>query len=575
MYHFFCFRVKEDSPIQGLKTDLTIELKNSDLLKIHFTRIEKKTTVTMLDERDEEDIIDTLKNKGIIDNFLLRLNFISQNEENDQIYGDNLKLSNFFELNKKYFLDNRDFELSNRFSEIIKEQNSYFENILKQKSQVNLAILNLGRNLEKNVNILKNIQEFIDNYEEIKKFIQFVKVDKNLTDLNTKKKELQEKIYEFETKIKNLNQIKKFDSTYTSQQKKIKPQIKGLYIDYEPLCPICSNYVSLNTFKGRFNSEICYLCGDSIYDYIEKEESIIRTEEAEKGDVKDIKSIQYELNNKKNDLIKEKEELLDKIREYKQYTRPIDENIKKIIDENYLDLTRPRFSINEEFHRKLELKNHYSELIKNQKELFEKHNHKIKIIEDKESIVKKIIDILQKSFFSFKKKMDEKIEDLFKKFIKQLRFYWGKLTNEPIKTIIYDDTEALLKIGAVSTTGTPFKHPLTSLKIKKEEQRHFSKSQSNALRYALHFSLIKILYEKFGNFPLKTIFIDEPASGIKERLYKLIEEDFIKSYNFQFIILSTIKEDPFNDWKEEIFPPYDRYFRVKSKEVQRLISEYW
>ncbi|GAG47664.1 unnamed protein product, partial [marine sediment metagenome] len=176
---------------------------------------------------------------------------------------------------------------------------------------------------------------------------------------------------------------------------------------------------------------------------------------------------------------------------------------------------------------------------------------------------------------TLKDKLEDKIKELFKSFIRNLRSYWSKLTDEPLRTIIYDKNDDLLKIGAVSTTGTSFLFNIKSLKLKKEE-RHFSHSQSNALRFAIHFSIIKNLYERFGKFPLKTVFIDAPPSSIKERLYKIIKDDFIDTFDFQFIILSKEKEEPFLDWKEKEFFPYkEGFLSTKSREVQKLISEYW
>ncbi len=106
IYHFFCFNEKATSPIQDLTTNLTIKLKNKESYNIVFNTYSKeKITVLRLDDYNESESSNILKKKGIIDNNLLKLNFISQNMQDDAIYNSNLKVSNFFELNKEYFLD--------------------------------------------------------------------------------------------------------------------------------------------------------------------------------------------------------------------------------------------------------------------------------------------------------------------------------------------------------------------------------------------------------------------------------------------------------------------------------------
>ncbi|HEC37308.1 hypothetical protein LCGC14_0474040 [marine sediment metagenome] len=574
-YHFFCFREDINSPIQGLKTNITIELKNEESLKLNFTRLEKKRTIIRLDDLNESDSLDILKKKGIIDNYILKLNFIPETEDNDAIYNSDLNLTSFFELNKIFFLDNRDNLVLRRFSDIIKEQNELFRNILTQEFQLNHTILNLYRGIEKNEELLKNFQSFITNFNKIRDYINNLKVDNKLRELYTNKKKIQEKIFEQESKIKKFNQIKKFEDNYPSKKKGDKAFIKYLYINYEPLCPICSNIISMDSFQKRYNSDKCYLCGDSPYDYIEKEETIHAEDTVDESKIMDLKSLQYFLNNKKYELIKEKEKIEKNIKEYKQFTQPIDNEFKKIINQNYLDLTRPGFSIGEELNRKKELKNHYSELINSQKEILKDHEEKIDFLQHKKESLNKKIKILEKSYQTLKDKLNVKIKNIFKNFIKDLRSLWTKLTDEPLKTIVYDRNDDLLKIGAVSTSGNRFLFNLKSLKLKKEE-RHFSHSQSNALRFAIHFSLIKNLFERYKKFPLKTIFIDAPPSGIKERLYKIIKEDFVNKLDFQFIIFSKEKEEPFLDWNEKEFLPYESgFFKIKSREGQKLISEFW
>ena len=389
------------------------------------------------------------------------------------------------------------------------------------------------------------------------------------------KKKIQDKIFEQESKIKKFNQIKKFEKNYPSKKQEDKAFMKSLYINYGPLCPICSNFISMDSFQKRYNSDKCYLCGDSPYDFIEKEETIDGEDTEVESIIIDLKSLQYFLNNKKNELIKEKEKIENNIKEHKQFTQPIDNEVKKIINQNYLDLTRPGFSIEEELNRKKELKNHYSELVNSQKEILNDHEEKIDFLQQKKESLIKIKKILEKSYQTLKDKLDAKIKNIFKKFINDLRSLWSKLTDDPLRTIIYDRNDDLLIIGAVSTSGSRFLFNIKSLKLKKEE-RHFSHSQSNALRFAIHFSLIKNLFEKYEKFPLKTVFIDAPPTGIKERLYKIIKEDFLNKLDFQFIIFSKEKEEPFLNWNEEEFLPYEMgFFRIKSNEVQKLISEYW
>lgn len=537
--------------------------------------MEKRQTIIRLDDLEESDSLNILKKKGIIDNDLLKLNFIPETEDNDAIYNSDLNLTNFFELNKKYFLDNQDNLVLKRFSNIIKEQKELLRNIRTREFQLNHTILNLEREIEKNEELLNNFQSFIANFNKIKDYIKNLRVDNKLRELYVKKKKIQEEIFEQESKIKKFNQIKKFDMSYPSKKKDDKALIKNLYINYEPLCPICSNFISIDSFRRRYNSDMCYLCGDSPYDYIEKEESIERENTKDVPKIKDLKSLQYFLNNKKNELIKEKENIEDEINEYKQFTQPIDGDIKKIISQNYLDLTRPRFSIDEELNRKKKLVIHYSELIKNQEEILKDVEKNIEFLQNREESLNKIIKILKKSYQALKDKLDEKIKEIFKNFIKDLRSYWSKLTDDPLRIIIYDKNDDLLKIGAVSTSGRSFLFNIKSLKLRKEE-RHFSHSQSNALRFAIHFSIIKNLYERFGNFPLKTVFIDAPPPSIKERLYKIIKDDFIDTFDFQFIILSKEKGEPFLEWNEKEFFPYkEGFFSTKSREVQKLLSEYW
>ena len=136
--------------------------------------------------------------------------------------------------------------------------------------------------------------------------------------------------------------------------------------------------------------------------------------------------------------------------------------------------------------------------------------------------------------------------------------------------MFYFSNSQSLQYVTVSNNNKPWPNPIRD--IKKDNQ--LSDSALNALRYAIHLSFLKILYDERAYLPLKFIIIDTPDYEIDSAFYNVLEEDFIKKRNFQIIILTTSKSALFESWTSEKFEKYEKRKKM-DKETRQMVIDYY
>ena len=123
------------------------------------------------------------------------------------------------------------------------------------------------------------------------------------------KKEILRKKKSLKNRLNREESTKKYENKVYKQTDK---NIKDLYYELDPFCPICGNAQTLKAFKKKYDEASCYLCGEYKFDY-------------EIKDTIKVVNKPQKVNDGEN-LVKKIDYLNDELR---KINRKIDINIKK------------------------------------------------------------------------------------------------------------------------------------------------------------------------------------------------------------------------------------------------------
>lgn len=563
IYDFFVRPMDYGSPI---KTNIL----NSSTLAL-LNQVEDLEIILDIKSNSDRKVSEILINSntndfqiyGLWENKLNLINFITQKTIDDEFFKQqDFNIGNFSDFSYNYLIKNNILQI---FDEIQSSNNQIKQDIKTIENElisIDLNIINL-ENETKDLSERKyNIELFLNYTNEIRDYLENYKRDEEIENLMVAKKEILRKKKGLKNRLNREESTKKYENKVYKQTDK---NIKDLYYELDPFCPICGNAQTLKAFKKKYDKASCYLCGEYKFDYEIKDtiKVVKKPEKVEDGENL-VKKIDY-LNDELTKIIKKININLNK----KKKTE-ISNELRKLLNVYYLDLIRPGFSFNEEIQRKKELKENFEYLYKTKTKDLELYKKKKQTLTEKQKRSKNNFVQLKSVLEEIKTKQEDKIKKLFNKIIQSISEYWQRITNDPIGDMFYFSNSQSLQYVTVSNNNKPWPNPIRD--IKKDNQ--LSDSALNALRYAIHLSFLKILYDEHAYLPLKFIIIDTPDYEINSAFYNVLEEDFIKKRNFQIIILSTSKSALFESWNSEKFEKYEKR-RKMDKETRQMVIDYY
>jgi len=522
------------SPIQNYTTDIIIELKNkkNEYKLIFKSPTTQKHPILTIEGYNEEISIPLLKNLGLIDNQIIRTFFISQDQINDPLFELEDYIQDFAKFSE-FFYNPIELEIFEIYKKDLKSIKTLYHEKLQIKNQIVNVLFDLEFDINNYKDLITSIENFCNNFDLIKLKFQEIKNDNILRDKITKKKDINKKISDLEYKLKKLNNINQFEEKV---KMRTKDKIKQSYINYNPICPICNNPISLKTFRERYERKECFLCGESSYIYSE----IQKLPDYEDNNII-IPGDEYDFETELKKLKNQKKKIDDEIENIKDSTDYLDKNLLNLMSEFYIDLNRPNFSIEEELIRQNNLLTNYKKLLIDKEVDFEDNNKKLSKLNLELQNMEEGINLAIKHFKLYSEKLKQENDKFFSSFVKDLAKFWKMLSNDSKKVVEYNQYENCLFVATISKNGNVRYKPIQSLKPRKHPGR-LSSSQLNVLRYAIHFSLVKNILKKFQKLPIRSVIIDDPDNEFRNSFFKFIEEEFIKALNFQIIIFTTDSE---------------------------------
>ncbi len=565
IYDFFVRPKDYGSPIKtNIMNRSTLELSNQagdlEIILDIKSNSDRKVSEILFDSNSNTI---NMQIYGLLENKLNLINFITQKTINDEFFKQqNFNISNFSDFSYNYLIKNNILQI---FNEIQSSKNRIKQNIKvieKELISIDLNIINLESEIKDLSERKDNIELFLNHTNQIKDYLDNYQKDEEIEDLLATKKEILRKKKVLKSRQKREESTKKYENKVF---KKTDEKIKELYYELDPFCPICGNAQTLKAFKKKFDKTSCYLCGEYTFDYEIKD-----TLEVEKNtqQVEDDDKLFKRINYLKEELRKISRKINIKLNKKKKIE--ISNELRKLLNVYYLDLIRPGFSFDEEIQRKKELKENFEYLYNTKtKELEPIKNKKQNLTEEQKRNKNNLVQ-LKLVLEEIKTKQQDKIFKLLDKIGKSINDYWEKITNDPIGGMFYFSNSQSLQYITVSNNNKPWPNPIRD--IKKDNQ--LSDSALNALRYAIHLSFLKILYDESANLPLKFIIIDTPDNEINSAFYNLLKEDFIEKREFQIILLSTSKSTPFESWSSERFEKYEKRKKM-DKETRQMVLDYY
>ena len=535
--HAFVSQEEILSPIQNYVTDIKIILKNEKKeysLVFKTSTTEPKKTNFYLNDYDQETSLELLRQMGLVSNHINQILFISQLPKDDKLFEglpDIENLNSFSEL----FYDPIERQLNSILAKKKTDLKELKLELMNERTQLENILIDLNSDIEEYKSSFENINDFIENFDRIETVIDELKINTELKNEFSKKREISKKILDLKKKIEKINNLKQLEkkTKITSIDK-----IKELYIEYNPICPICSDLISLKTFQKRYNKELCFLCSDSKYSYSDSKET-------PNYDDSEIFYSELYLNyDEKIKVLKEdKANIEKKIQNIKLETRrEIPEKLIEIMSNFYIDINRPGFSLNEELKRQIKLKDNYKKLIAQKEEEITKIKYRLRVSLDHENRIREALNILKRNYDVIQNDLRKETNKFFMNFINDITNFWQNISQEEKKNIEYLPNKKCLAVVTVSKNRKSRVTPISTIKPKKKRRR-LSNSQLNALRYSIHFSLLKNLLKKYEKLPIRSILIDDPDNECRESLLDFLENDFLSKYNFQAIILTTESEE--------------------------------
>ncbi len=561
------------SPLQGLVTDITIELRNGkeEHHHIKFTSSGKARKL-LVDEYNDITSLQILKDLGLIENDLVPIFFIGQRPENFlplAEFGDN------FSRFKQYFYHFTDKEILEVFKENLKNVRKTVNQNQELMVHYNNAILDLNFEIEDLSEKDKDIKFFIENFSEIQNKLQFLKNDEVLLQKVSEKKEIEREISDIKRKRIKIENLSKIEIPSAKLLKKEKPDTYhfryDLYVNYPNRCPICANFLSFDRFYKAVDKKRCFLCRSENFQYPEYSPNVKELSGSEKDGLGSYGELDYsiqinKMQKRKAEIEKEIEEIKTKANFWKSQH---DTDVLKIMSKFYRDLNRSNFSMDEEYSRQNEVfKNNKEILLMKQKQKTD-FISKIETLKVRDKENQTLLNSLKKYYDAFTKQVEEELSKNFDQFKLDIEYFWAKLSADNIKSIVVKDN----KLYAVTFNEKGTSRPIQINSLIHKTQKRISESQLNVLRYAIHLSLIKNFVEKYSDVPLRTIIIDDPDTKGIYRFMILLEEEFSKSLDFQIITLTSenIKDLP---WKNEFFTRNEKNLKKDESTYQASLDEF-
>ena len=572
IYHTFTSRDEIYSPIQNYITDIEIILenkKNEYSLVFKTSTVEPKKTSIYLNDYNQESSLELLEQLGLTYSYINQILFISQLPKDDKLFEDLTNIKDFT-LFSEFFYDPIEKQLNSILNKKITDLNKVKLELLNERTHFENILIDLTSEIKEYKSILTNINDFIKNFDNIKIKIEELKNNIELRDKLSKKREINNKISDLEAKIEKVNNLKELEKKTKISSK---DRYKELYIEYNPVCPICSDLISLKEFQKRYNKDLCFLCGDSRYSYSDSK----KTPDYDNSEIF-YSDIYLNYDKKLKILNEEKINVEKEIQNIRlESKKAIPEKLIEIMSNFYIDINRPGFSLDEELNRQINLKENYENLIIQKEEEIKKFKHRIDTSLEHEKIIEKALDIMIINYELLQNELKKETDKFFMNFIKDIQNYWQKISKEKKKNIEYLPIEKCLSVVTVSKNAKTRVTKIRTIKPRKK-QRRLSNSQLNALRYSIHFSLLKNLLEKYENLPIRSMLIDDPDSECRETLLNFLEKDFLSAYNFQAIIFVTESEEVkkrINDfWYYREFKKNEELENIGSKSYQMSLDLY-
>jgi len=565
LYDFFLNPFEYGSPIKN-------NIINNSTLHLQSELEDKILQITIKSNSDNKSVkillnsnldIKSLENYGLLNNNLNLINFITQKVDDDEFFKKtNFSISNFFNFSQNYLVDMNIIQikkiLENQFRDILDKKIKNEKNL----ASIELNITNVKDEIETVNEKLENIDLFLKKKDEINLYLDNYEKDKHLEDLMEEKKKLTKKIENLRNRLKRQKIVHRYEKkTFELTDK----YIRDLYFEYNPYCPICGHYGTLKSFRDRLEEDQCYLCGLFQFDYLEDQDKENDDISVDNDSEKNLKIKIKELDNERLRKTEKINNLLDNKKE-----KEINQELKKALNFFYIDIIRPGFTIAEETKRKRKLKKNFEFLLKEKRQELDLSKNKKKKLSEKNEKFNTDIRTLKSAIEDIENEAEKQIKILINEIKDSISSYWKEITKDPIGDIFYNPEPKSLEYVTVSNNDKPWPNRIKN--VKKDNQ--LSDSALNALRYSIHLSFLKVLYDNKKKLPLKAIIIDTPDFEINKSFFKVINEDFVKERDFQIIILTTNKEEQFQSWNEKRFDKYEKRKKMDSK-VRQMMMDYY
>jgi len=563
--HPFIAEDQIKSPIKNYVTDLKIEFK---MHTTHNFRFHTSTSLsaTQINIDEKKDPLKLLRELGLFKNHIIPAFFIPQLPENDKLFESDQDIEDFSRFSR-YFYSTNEIKAETLFENRVNELNQKIDAKVLRKNKFEINFIENSAEIEKVSQKINLISGFINNYDLIINKLDYIKSNRELKKKINRRKKIIEEIRELRSRKEKLEKI---NEAQKITHKKHSDNVKELYIDYSPKCPECDEMVSLKVFEQRYQKKNCLLCGISDYEYSVQKITPIKIDE----DIipkKLKKNYKVNLNKLHDDLI----EVNNEINDIKKSTDFSEKEVTDLMSIFYLDLNRPGFSSDEEYNREVELQKNKKDYLR---DLKEKNKNIIQIIDDVEVEIVDLLATLEELneiYIDFKIKVKKNILRFFDSFIESIKEFWTELCGEDKKGIEYFPDNKKLHIVSVHNIGTTRANKIESLR---RPHGRISDSQLNALRYAIHLSLIKNLFKKNIKCPIRFILIDDPDKEFRDKFLQFLKKNFIDDMNFQVIIFST-PSDEINKyvkggWKSINFEKNQDLEYIMSKNYQISLTKF-
>ncbi|UYP43939.1 hypothetical protein NEF87_000224 [Candidatus Lokiarchaeum ossiferum] len=541
--------------------------KTRDDLTFQFTTTLPNEVSLIVNNKKSIENKKILKSLGLYDNYLSAFFFVSGQNDHLQLF------SNFqgnIAQYKRFFYHPTDLEVVklyestiNEMSEILQDNNSRINHIETRKRRIEDYITKLQKEIIE-------YQMLLDNSTDIKILIDKLRANSKFNALREELKENRKKIDNIDDKILIENQIikdkqnKKISRKFSDEYHRF---IREQYNSSFKRCLICYEEINFNKYHKAFESGSCYLCNSKYHGYEKYNGTMFIKEENKTKKIQ--KGLLHFITDKSN-LLKEKEEIIKRIKEKEKLTFSDEEiRLKKIISPFYMEITRTHRNFEDLLNNFADIKSSKEEMITGYKENVFDYNKEIIKLKKIQNILKKKFEIINVIYKNFIEKLELDIKDVYEVFCDKISQFWSQLSQISDKKI--QEKNGRLYVVTVSKGSLlPITTKITGLDPK---QKRLSTNMVEILRYSIQLAFIYCLSTKFQKTPFKVIFFDDPNQKYLRSLINLLNSTFVNDLNFQIIILTHMEEVE-TSWKKEEFDFYDGNMPM-SNDACSLIVKNW